>query len=210
VNRHFNCRLLTQRAFSVAALRALPRRRWRSFEIYSLAGPTGLDLLEDRVGRALDLIAAYDPRQLRTITTYVRRFGIEPSGGDRYDPGFQAHVVSKDWLAQSNNTTVALNIVHEATHARLAARSILNNSSTAARIEAVCVRQEVSFARHLPGDQGWIEALARSTDDPWWTPEEQHRRREQRLRGVGAPGWLIRLLLGRQPRSRPGSSDRTA
>jgi len=152
----------------------------------------------------LDLIGAYDPQRLHEIERDVRRFGIEKVGGDRYDHGFRAHVLSKHWLSEINNTVVALNVVHEATHARIAARGVPYNQATAARIEALCVGQEIAFARRLPGDQQWIVAIEQKLEKPWWNATNQRAKREERLRAVGVPGWLIPLLLGRAGRNVSG------
>ena len=190
-----SCRQWIWRGFIRMALLAMPRRRLGGFELYSLADPADLEVLAERVGRALALIAAFDPGRLRRVERDLRRFGIEAVGGDRYDPGFRAHVLSKDWLQTSNDTDVALNIVHEATHARIFGRGIPYNARTAERIEAVCVGQEVAFARRLPGDQGWIRNLERKVERQWWKPGAQRARLAARLEALDAPEWVRRFLL---------------
>lgn len=65
---------------------------------------------------------------------------------------------------------IALQIVHEATHAALWARGFDYEPANRQRIEQVCVRAEVRFAERLAdGNSLKAEALAKLEGPPWWT-----------------------------------------
>ena len=160
--------------------RWLPRSQWRGFELYSQVGVAGLAILEARVAPALDLIQATDPRQSASIARYLRRFGIVSRGGDHYLEPLRAHVVSQDWLEHLDYLGVALNIIHESTHARLRAMGIQPTRHNIERIEAICVAQEIRFARRLPEGIKIAHRREKTLGRKWWDPAKERSRAEAR------------------------------
>jgi hypothetical protein len=61
------------------------------------------------------------------------------------------------WLKDLPTIVIASAIVHEATHARL--RNIRLTSENIARIEGICLGQEIAFARRVPNAQKFVSHL---------------------------------------------------
>jgi hypothetical protein len=91
---------------------------------------------------------------------------------------------------------VASIIVHEATHARLALAGFGYEPATRERIEGVCFRSEIAFASRLPDGQALIDAArAQLAGDPAvWTDGARRERTVDKLRQLGLPEWLVRIL----------------
>jgi hypothetical protein len=103
---------------------------------------------------ALLLIKQHSPvhyarivRDLERIWIYLLRGGMA-----EYQDSLSACVLDRryveDWTTTEED--IALAIVHEATHARLARCGIAYTEDRRARIEAVCVRRELALAARLP------------------------------------------------------------
>ena len=66
-----------------------------------------------------------------------------------------------------------------------------------ARIENVCFRAEIAFASRLPDGTAIIEQARRQLErDPVvWTREAARDRATTKLRELGVPEWLIKLII---------------
>jgi hypothetical protein len=170
-------------------------RRLMPIESFSQGPREDLDLLERRLKGALDLLAELSPQVLAQVRRDIRRFGIVGAGGDHYLHELSAHVISKDWLEKLSNADVALNVVHEACHARIRRQGILMTRSNAARVERACVQREIALARLLPDSERHLPRLEARLSQSWWDETERRRRAVERLRAVNAPEWMIRITL---------------
>jgi hypothetical protein len=104
---------------------------------------------------------------------------------------------------------IAATIIHEAAHARLFRLGIGNHEDIRARVEAICLRREMAFARKLPNGREIQEAaehMINVCDDDYWS-NAAIRQRElaefaEAMRHLGAPEWLIWVLarVARNPR----------
>jgi hypothetical protein len=98
---------------------------------------------------------------------------------------------------------IAATIVHEATHARLESCGIEYVEGMRHRIEAICLRQEIAFAAKLPNGQELQEAaehiLTLCTGPGFWSKTSMRERdlagSLEALRYLGAPEWLLRVLV---------------
>jgi hypothetical protein len=110
-------------------------------------------------------------------------------------------------IVASETTTVewiASAIVHEATHARLETLGIRYDEAVRQRIERICARRELDFARHLSGVDALLEEItwrldrcseenASHTDQNMW--EKTNQGNAEILRHLGTPEWVITLML---------------
>ncbi len=91
-------------------------------------------------------------------------------------------------------------IVHEATHAWLSSLGFQDHPARRHRIEAVCIRAEVAFARRLPDGAELAERYATYVVETLSAGPEPFSRRAKRerdllaLQDLGAPNWLLRIL----------------
>ncbi len=159
--------------------------------------------------------------------TWARMFrrdlsATEPSLVERMDLWLsKGHVVDGIWVGSfpsdakpaiqrivaSETTTVewiASAIVHEATHARLEKLGIRYDEAVRQRIERICARRELDFARHLSGVDALLEEItwrldrcseenASYTDQNMWEKTDQGN--AEILRHLGTPEWVITLVL---------------
>ncbi len=148
-----------------------------------------------RLNEALGLIARHAPRRLRRMRQdfsqiVVRRF---PCRG-AYFPGERACLSELTFVVNRDFTPaeVAASIVHEATHARVAARLRTNVADRRPREERLCRQAELDFGRSLPDGDAVIQraraSLASADDDvapvidwseAWRRVESVDRQRER-------------------------------
>lgn len=177
------------------SLALVPRERYRGFELVSFVGDKGLAILRQKIGEGLDVIQAFDGRRSVQVAERLPRFILVSGGGDHFSPVLRAHMVDANQLSTRTNAQMALNIVHEATHARVHSAGIPMTEDTASRIERICVREQIAFAQRLPDCEQTIRQLEKVLDHPWWGSKPARSRAEERLRGLGVPRLLIKLVL---------------
>src|ERR1044072_1683748 len=130
-----------------------------------------------RVEQALDLIKSYDPVRYRRLLQDVKRVwvGMTFSGYAEYEHSLLAckldeRVVLDDTIS---NEQIAAAIVHEGTHGRLAHCGIGYEEPIRHRVEAVCLRQEIAFAKRLPeggaSQEAALYCLSFCSDAGHWT-----------------------------------------
>jgi hypothetical protein len=105
-------------------------------------------------------------------------------------------------LADTTDTEiVAAGIVHEATHARLWHRGIRYDEAVRPRVEGICMRRELAFARKLPDGRRvrqWTEDALAISKSHWTDTAFRDREREgnlQVLQHLGGRNWLARVVL---------------
>jgi hypothetical protein len=92
---------------------------------------------------------------------------------------------------------MALTIVHEATHARLFKFRIGYTEDIRERVERICIKSEIAFAKRLPDGQKFVEMaesrlLEMSAD--YWTNTQFQQRDLDTLAKLGKINWLGRIL----------------
>ena len=176
--------------------------------------PTASDRVAvDRVKEALDLLALHAPIQLKRLRALVRGVWIQP-GGPAGSYVWAARVINIRYsetldIPVPSPAELASTLVHEATHAYLESRGIKPNTTIRHRVEYVCSRAEIAFARRPPdGGSSIIENAEFMLAQPptFWSPESRLQRYADYLRELDAPKWLVALFLrvgrfGAQPRA---------
>jgi hypothetical protein len=124
----------------------------------------GWDAIFRGMEAALGMVAAHHPVWLRRMSrdvAEIRVFRHPPCRG-AFDPAARVVILDSYFVSTFPVATVASSLVHEATHARIAAAAPhLSYSRDRARHERICRRAEIRFARRLPVEAG-REILARA------------------------------------------------
>jgi hypothetical protein len=193
-----------------AGPRGARRRYWRWVfriaERRTLAGiPAGVLLpsAEEReaafpkLAAALDVLARHDPRRFERLRADVDGILVVSLPGARGAWILGARLVTLELQYVTAPSTsaeeVASTLVHEGTHAWLDRFGFGYDEPRRARIEAICYRAQLAFARKLPDPGGLVELaqrqLARDPGD--WSDDAFARHYEQ---GRGSPaasgsGW---------------------
>jgi len=161
-----------------------------------------------RVEAALQLVNRCAPLHYRRVKNNLSRIWVTlvPHGAGCYLHSLNACLLDERVVASETTTLewIASAIVHEATHARLEKRGIRYDETVRLRIERICIRRELDFARHLSG----IDALqkeitqrldwcrdgnAHYTDQNMWQEIDQGH--ADALRHLGTPEWVIALVF---------------
>jgi hypothetical protein len=114
------------------------------------------DVIE-RLGEALDLIAAHQPWRLVHLRRDLAQFWIVryPCRG-AYFPATRTCMTELTFLARRDITAapVAASIVHEGMHARVHRMGVSPEGRDSAREERLCRRAELDFGQALPANLG--------------------------------------------------------
>ncbi|MHC2691546.1 hypothetical protein [Bradyrhizobium liaoningense] len=170
-----------------------------------------------RVEEALQLIKRHDTLNYSRISRNLNRIWVHllPSAQAHYDRSLNACALDERYVLNETMTPerIASTIVHEATHARLDGWGIIYEESSRYRIEAACLRRELSFLKKLPDTGLMQEEIVRTLEwcesDETYLTDASFRSREcqgqiDTLRYLNAPDWLIQfaMWLIRRRRSR--------
>ncbi|HEU5273868.1 MAG TPA: hypothetical protein VFU97_09415 [Xanthobacteraceae bacterium] len=165
------------------------------------------DFLLRRVEEALELIKTYDRLRYDRITRDLDRVWARMVFGyaAQYTPAMNACELDVRFVlaVASSPAIIAASIVHEATHARIMHRGIEYAEPIRARIEAICVRRELAFAKKLPNGlelqelaEGRLERCA--TPEFWTNAKFRERDVEgtiEAARDAGIPMWIVRVVF---------------
>lgn len=157
----------------------------------------------DRIDESLGLIERVQPIRFRQIVRDLRCVWVRGLSGKR---GEYNHTVRACSIAESafeghynRPEEIALIIIHEATHARLTRLGIDYDEAIRSRVEAICHRRELSFAKLLGDDQAIYVAgyyLANPVD---YSDEAMDSRSEAAIladaRDIGFPLWIVRYVF---------------
>ncbi len=187
------------------AFRLGERRRLRGVPVSLPDGNPEADRLSARLDRALELVERYDPAALRILTHDFRGilvFGRESTHLAYSGPHVGYCVLTERFVKAPETTAqrLALTFVHEATHARLRRAGIEYERGLRKRIELVCARRELAFAKRIPDN---TDAIARIEGEiSSWTKAGEERWSDARfasdderaMRENGLPRWLVRVF----------------
>ncbi len=149
---------------------------------------------------ALHLIQQHDTRRFRQVQRYIRAIILSehPMNLAQWWDDIRMCELARPYVvaASTTPTHLAATIIHETTHARLFRLGIDYQQSIRARVEAVCYKAEIDFARGLPDGAGIVQhaerALAR--DPTYWSTSTFRERDFEALRRLGCPDWLVRAV----------------
>ena len=160
-----------------------------------------------RVEAALRLIDRCAPLHYRRIKNNLSRIWVTlvPHGAGCYLHSLNACLLDERVVTSEKTTPewIASAIVHEATHARLEKRGIRYEEAVRHRIERICARRELDFARHLSGVDALQEEimwrLDRNEENTSYTDQDMWEKIDQgsaeMLRHLGTPEWVIALVF---------------
>jgi hypothetical protein len=160
-----------------------------------------------RIEDALGLIKAHDRLRYDRLRRDLERVWVRTLFGNlaEFNESLGACELDVRFVlaATSSPAVIASTIVHEATHARLLRRRIGYEEKQRARVEAVCFRAELAFAKKLPDGADAIEHAERMLDlsggnEQWSNATFDERYAEGAIdvaRYVGVPIWIARAAL---------------
>ena len=161
-----------------------------------------------RVEDALQLIKRHDSLHYSRVIHNLTRVWVDllPNACACYKASLNACVLDERYVLLETTTLehIASSIVHEATHARLERWGISYDEKERPRIEAVCLRRELSFIAKLPDSEPLREKLARTLqwcvgDHDYFSNVSFQQREHQGIvelaRYAGIPDWFIRFSL---------------
>lgn len=161
-----------------------------------------------RIEDALRLIERCAPLHYRRVKNNLARIWVHlvPHGAGCYLHSLNACLLDERVVASETTTVewIASAIVHEATHARLEKLGIRYDEGIRQRIERICARRELDFARHLLDVDALQEEImwrldwcseenASYTDQNMWEKTDQGN--TEILRHLGTPEWVITLAF---------------
>ncbi len=191
--------------FRLATPIPVPLLQVRAFR----AAPGSTELLAERLAAAVRLLQSVTPLRLaylrRDLPFILVAFG--PCAGQCLDRVGICLLNTDDVLCQELSVEVlALVLVHEGTHARLARLGFENEGKHRARIERLCRLAAVTVGTRLPGAEeyvAWLQEMELShesfADDEYWTDAALMQRVNERVRARGwaavVGSWVARILV---------------
>jgi hypothetical protein len=145
-------------ALAAAATRLSERRKFTGFELVCLADHAEAQVAFRQLASALALIAQYDPKLLVRMRRNMPRILIVPPGGahGRFWSFANGCAIDVHHAIRDPVPSVAMTLVHEATHARIHRNGIPYGLVTRMRIERACLRREIEFGSRVPGAEALV------------------------------------------------------
>jgi len=158
------------------------------------------DAVFAKVTSAFELLRAHGGRSLDDMRRHTNGVFVWTTAGVRGEWHRRARLVVLEETHVCHEGTlpreIASTLVHESTHARLDARGFTYSGERRARIENVCFRRQLAFARRLaePGDlfDQAERQLRRPPSD--FTKNASRQRSLAKLISLGAPRWLAHAV----------------
>lgn len=153
-----------------------------------------------RVKSALALIKEFDENRYKRVVGLFDKIWITYLFGavGRYIPERRMCQLDPIFVLSSPIEFIASTIVHEATHARLIDVGIPYTYENHHRVEKVCIRQEMVFARRIPEADRLRERIGEklALHADFWSEEASTERFRYAVEtGGGLPKWLRQRLL---------------
>jgi hypothetical protein len=154
------------------------------------------------VQESLVLLGQISPRHLGRLRSHVRRIRVQNriDVAGAFEERDSTMILSAEFLMRPDvqPLDVASVLVHETTHARIAAAGIRYTPELTIRIERVCIDQQLTFARLLPEEAGSLLTSRlrdkRDNAESLWSTEAILARQDRALTALDSPKWLRRFL----------------
>ncbi|MFL5493649.1 MAG: hypothetical protein ACJ8DC_04605 [Gemmatimonadales bacterium] len=166
------------------------RKKLDGIEVVDAAEEDGERTLE-RLRGALNVIEKGDPRRYQRLKRDLRRIVLVRAGDPEFASEIGACILRSGYVRESEPAALASTLVHEATHARLCRLGIGYGPALRARVEGICVREQIAFAERI-GSVEILDHLRQKLDRPWWTRAQLQERRIVAWRNLGVPEWAVR------------------
>jgi hypothetical protein len=153
-----------------------------------------------KIDQAFNLICEFDSLRYHQIKRNVKRIWISvlPVNYAEWMDDLQMCVIDKDYLLRNDVAVseIAQTIVHEATHARLCKLKIKYTEDVRGRVERICVKSEIAFAKRLPNGQKSVEIAESRLQIPqsFWTNDQFQQRDLDALADLRKKTWVARIL----------------
>jgi hypothetical protein len=110
----------------------------------------------------------------------------------------QMCILDRDYFCRDDVSAsrMALTIVHEATHARLCNLKIKYTEDIRDRVEQICIKSEIAFAKRLPDGQKLVEMAESKLKRPksFYTDAQLQQRNLDALAALRKKTWVARIL----------------
>lgn len=158
------------------------------FDASALGGSTEVG---NALRPALDLLRQKDPVRFNRLRRHVREVIVAPISGAEYVHHLDVCFIGASTVQRGPPASLALILVHEATHALLQHRGCGWSTESRPRHEKICLRQEMRCALNL-GDPYWIDLIRAKAERPVGRDEEIAARAEE-IAALGLPRWFQKL-----------------
>lgn len=145
-----------------------------------------------KVAEAIHLIGSRRPIFLRRIRRNLRGVVINNSRTG-YLENRRICILNDISVDRQDPEEIALDLVHEVTHAVLHRAGFRYEGHMRARLERACVKAEIRMAQFFPGGPALAERTAAKLDEVWWTDDDLREGRDADLRAASVPDCIIRL-----------------
>ena len=105
------------------------------------------------------IVSKYRPAIMSHLTRDVSLILVRKGHDAEYWPPTRCIAIDSELLKNRAAATVALVLVHEATHARIEASGYRHRDSRLKRIEAVCLRRQIRFMEALRPDYANVDTV---------------------------------------------------
>jgi hypothetical protein len=175
-----------------------------------------------KIEAALNLMQQCDPRRMACLKRDVKRILVwgAPHYQGVWHQQYAMWELTFDFVRSQDTTPaiLAATLAHEAMHARLMRWGFGYEEGIRVRIEAVCLKASMRFARRLPlsemasrGHIMWSAKQKLNVDTTFWSDQGRLEAKAAALLELGFPAWLVRFLLRRgQARLRRYQSNASA
>lgn len=171
------------------------RAKVEGFEVADLRVGQHDSALMERVAGVIRFVVLTDPRRARRMSRDVRRVVLMDLGGagGSYLAEIDACALDPNQVREQPIEATAVVLVHEATHARIRKAGIQYDAAMRGRIEEICVKEEMAFARRFANGAAYIASARQALEHPWWSVADERLREERQLRSLGWSEWTIKL-----------------
>jgi hypothetical protein len=153
-----------------------------------------------KINQALDLISELDPRRYLQIGRDVKKIWVSAAqpGIAKWMNELQMCILDRDYFCRDNVSAsrMALTIVHEATHARLCKLKVKYTEDIRDRVEQICIKSEIAFAKRLSDGQKLVEMSESKLKRPksFYTDAQSQQRNLDALAALRKKTWLARFF----------------
>lgn len=154
----------------------------------------------ERVAASLRLIRSIEPRRYQRIARDLQTLLISDLGVSSYSFITNVCTLDQRLVRTKSAGTLALAIIHEATHARLYHNGIVTWRRIQGRVERACIHEEIEFTKRLAA-AGWhgtaemIPALQGASNDPSLMERRLFEARASAMEASSLPRWLVRAWI---------------
>jgi hypothetical protein len=168
---------------------------------FNIAALSSGQIAFPKIDQALNLISKFDSRSYFRIQRDIEKMWVSAMGPDyaaEWIDELKMCVFNRDHICRADISAdeVASTIIHEATHARLSRFKISYKEEKRIRIEKICFKAQIAFAKRLPDGEHLIQKTESNLELPetFWTNSEFQQRNLKALAELGKKLWPARIL----------------